>query len=198
MLHLQAGVPLGCQQLLMGFADSQCGWWREVGLMMVIMLALSWAAVFICWLQLQIACSVSGSARSDAEWLWFIGFPCSLASVHSSRHLIRREVSPPSPSPRTLSAVDSHFGLSQLQYFLSYRVSCRIWPSSLFLPPTFHSLLRALWRKNTFVWKRGFIFASPNLYRIMWVLHSWPALVPVQFLLYIFPEKRNIIVFLLL
>lgn len=35
--------------------------------MMVIMLALSWAAVFICWLQLHIACSVSGSARSDAE-----------------------------------------------------------------------------------------------------------------------------------
>lgn len=35
--------------------------------MMVIMLALSWAAVFICWLPLHIACSVSGSAGSDAE-----------------------------------------------------------------------------------------------------------------------------------
>lgn len=92
MLHSQAEVPLGCQQLLMGFADSWCGWWREVGLMMVIMPALSWAAVFICWLQFHIACSVSGSARFDAEWLWFIGFPCSLASVRSSRHLIRREV----------------------------------------------------------------------------------------------------------
>lgn len=41
--------------------------------MMVITLALGWGAVFICWLELHIACSVSGSAGSNADWLWFIG-----------------------------------------------------------------------------------------------------------------------------
>lgn len=50
--------------------------------MMVIMLAMSWGAVFICWLELHIPWSVSGSAPSDADRLWFIGSP---AAWHQSR-----------------------------------------------------------------------------------------------------------------
>lgn len=47
---LTAAVPVVCQSFLVGFADSLCGRWWEVSLMMVIMLALSWGgAVFIFW-----------------------------------------------------------------------------------------------------------------------------------------------------
>lgn len=49
------------------FLDSLYGRWREVSVMMVIMLALSSDAVFICWLELHIPWSVSGPARSDAD-----------------------------------------------------------------------------------------------------------------------------------
>lgn len=69
-LQSQAVVPSGCRQPPHGLSQIPwCGGWREAHLMMVIMLALSWGVVFICWLELRIAWSVSGSARSDAERL---------------------------------------------------------------------------------------------------------------------------------
>lgn len=63
------------------FTDSPCGRCRDVSLTMVITLALGWGAVFICWLQLQIPWSVSGSAGFDVDWLIY-GLPQRSAPWH--------------------------------------------------------------------------------------------------------------------